>query len=632
MSDARKNSKGGSSAESGRPMFPGAYRQSTQQHEAVDKSGIKQDGETESVTHDDNYETEEPDMSRAVPWYRQIPKAGRFICFSTLSVLLGLVLLASGLFYIDTVQNGAEGTAGFISEALNSISEYSGERAFKGSDRMNILCLGIDYNRDSRGIAYTKGARSDTIFVVSIDAKGQTLNVVSIPRDCYVYLGDDYGYDKINAAYMYGGIKLTRKVVSEFLGVPIHHYVIIKVSGASQLVDALGGLVVDVEKDMNYDDNWGNLHIHLKAGEQLLRGEQAVGYARFRMDAESDRGRIRRQQQVMMSVIKRLKDPMVVLRLQSIVKAVKQNIETDFSLLDMLDLTYLYKDFDRKRMKTGVIVGDDSDINGVSYIMPYAPMNEKIVLELLKDPSSLQREDVRVEVLNGSSEEGLEGRIADYLSREGFRVVNVGTAKEPCEVTTIVDHLGSAAMRNCLESLLLSCYYEVDKLPYDKRKADVTIIVGEDRVNCGLYDSGNSYRSPKAENRTYYQEPSYDYHGNNENYGFDSSTSSDVGESYDNGAYPQVNSDGTVVSSEREFGAPSEAAPNNEPVQSVQPVQPDNAAVPPASSEELGQVENTEKFTFPIPAPVDEEYLAPLPEEVEVPSDGAVTESDTEVD
>ncbi|MGM9992865.1 MAG: LCP family protein [Candidatus Bruticola sp.] len=628
MSEARNNSKNGSSAKSGQPVFPGAYRQSASQVEELDKSGSAEVEEAKGSIRVDNNEIEGPNfkMSRAVPWYKKIPKSGRFICFSTLYVLIGLILLVAGLFYVDTVQNGAEGASGFISEALSSISEYSGERAFKGSDRMNILCLGIDYNRDSRGIAYTKGARSDTMFVVSIDAKGQTLNVVSIPRDCYVYLGDDYGYDKINAAYMYGGIKLTRKVVSEFLGVPIHHYVIIKVSGASQLVDALGGLVVDVEKDMDYDDNWGNLHIHLKAGEQLLRGEQAVGYARFRMDAESDRGRIRRQQQVMMSVIKRLKDPMVVLRLQSIVKAVKQNIETDFSLLDMLDLTYLYKDFDRKRMKTGVIVGDDSDINGVSYIMPYAPMNEKIVLELLKDPSSLQREDVRVEVLNGSSEEGLEGRIADYLSREGFRVVNVGTAKEPCEVTTIVDHLGSVAMRNCLESLLLSCYYEVDKLPYDKRKADVTVIVGEDRVNCGLYDSGNSYRRPKTENRTYYQEPSSTYNYYEEAKTYESGSSSSANESYDNGAYPQVNNDGTVTSSEREFGAPPEASSNEAPAPSVNTESPNSEE--PAN---WGALEVEENIPDASSESANEDYSIPLPEEVEMPSDvpnpGAEAES-----
>ncbi len=619
MSDFNKNQNAEPSAQEKQTRFPGAYRQAenetTSDQEPLQETKVNEDGLSADTEEKD---CDNGEMNKKKSWFKRMPKYCRLIIFSTVAVLVGVLFLIVALFYINTVQGSEEGSAGFISEALNTISGHSGERAFKGSERMNVLCLGIDYNRDSRGIAYTKGARSDTMFVVSIDAKGQTLNVVSIPRDCYVYLGDDYGYDKINAAYMYGGIKLTRKVVSEFLGVPIHHYVIIKVSGASQLVDALGGLVVDVEKNMDYDDNWGNLHIHLKAGEQLLRGDQAVGYARFRMDAESDRGRIRRQQQVMMSVIKRLKDPMVVLRLQSIVKAVKDNIETDFSLMDMLDLTYLYKDFDRKRMKTGVIVGDDTDINGMSCIIPYAPMNEKTVLELLKDPSSLQREDVRLEVLNGSSEEGLEGRIAEYLSKEGFRVVNVGKAKERCEVTTIVDHLNSAAMRNCLESLLLGCYYEVEQLPYDKRKADVTILVGEDRVNCGSYDSGSSYKSPKSDNRYYYQEysssqaeePAYSSSdSSSENY---SSSSSNYGSAYDDGGYPQVNSDGSVSSSNLEFGTTQEEQAHSE---ESTPAAPENYAAPepPAETSESSIVEQA-------PLPPAEDYSAPLPEEVEVPS------------
>lgn len=617
MSDFNNNQNSESSVQEKQTLFPGAYRQLKDKYAAnreplQDAQVHEADLSVADAEEDDDCDNDE--MTTNIPWLRRLPSARRLICFSTLAVVIGIVLLIGGLFYINTVQNGGEGSAGFISEALSTISGYSGERAFKGSERMNVLCLGIDYNRDSRGMAYTKGARSDTIFVVSIDAKGQTLNVVSIPRDCYVFLGEDYGYDKINAAYMYGGIKLTRKVVSEFLGIPIHHYVIIKVSGASQLVDALGGLVVDVEKNMDYDDNWGNLHIHLKAGEQLLRGEQAVGYARFRMDAESDRGRIRRQQQVMMSVIKRLKDPMVVLRLQSIVKAVKDNIETDFSLMDMLDLTYLYKDFDRKRMKTGVIVGDDTDINGMSCIIPYAPMNEKTVLELLKDPSSLQREDVRLEVLNGSSEEGLEGRIAEYLSKEGFRVVNVGKAKERCEVTTIVDHLNSAAMRNCLESLLLGCYYEVKQLPYDKRKADVTILVGEDRVNCGSYDSGSSYKNPKNDNR-YYQEYSPGYteeQVHSSDSGNYSGSNSSYGNAYDDGGYPQVNSDGSVSSSNREFGSASKEQSHAE--ESASPaVSEDYVAPEPTETTENSIVEQA-----PLP-PVDD-YSAPLPEEVEVPS------------
>ena len=267
------------------------------------------------------------------------------------------------------------------------------------------------------------------------------------------------------------------------MDVPIHHYVIVKVSGAAQLVDALGGLVVDVEKDMDYDDNWGDLHIHLRQGEQLLKGSQAVGYARFRMDAESDRGRMRRQQQMLKAVIKRLKDPMVVLRLQAIVKAVKQNVETDLSLSDMLDLTYLYKDFDRNQMKTGYIVGDDVDINGASCIEPYAPLNEKTVMELLKSPSDLRLKDVRIEVLNGSFREGLEGKLSEYLNNLGFKVVKVGKSEYQCDTTTIIDRLDSVAIHTGLENLLKSdCVYETAPKK-ENDYADVTIIIGNSHAD-----------------------------------------------------------------------------------------------------------------------------------------------------
>ncbi len=420
---------------------------------------------------------------KRIPWCRRIPTAGRLIVFSTFVFIMAYAVLVGGFWYIGNIPS-VEGSGGSVlSEVLGgAIIPNPGERVFKGRDRMNILCLGIDYNRDEKGIGYTKGARSDTIFVLSVDSKGKILNVLSIPRDTYVFIGEEYGYDKINSAYSYGGIELAEKVISNFLGVPIDHYVIVKVAGAGKMVDALGGLQVDVEKDMDYDDNWGNLHIHLKAGKQQLNGEQAVGYARFRMDAESDRGRIRRQQQLMGALLKRLKDPMVILRLQAIVRAISENIETDFDVMDMLDLTYLYKDFDRQHMKTGAIVGDDTDINGASCIIPYEPENVKTIMELLKDPSDLSREDVCIEVLNGCGEDGTAGEVAEMLRSEGFRVINAEKKADHqnYEVTKIIDRLGSRAMRSALENLLVGCDYELDTDSKDNQT--ITVIVGRDRT------------------------------------------------------------------------------------------------------------------------------------------------------
>jgi len=71
----------------------------------------------------------------------------------------------------------------------------------------------------------------------------------------------------------------------------------------------MGGLNVNVDENMDYDDNYGQLHIHLKKGEQYLTGSQVVGYVRFRHDAASDFGRVRRQQQVLKLIMDQLSEP-----------------------------------------------------------------------------------------------------------------------------------------------------------------------------------------------------------------------------------------------------------------------------------------------------------------------------------
>ena len=249
-----------------------------------------------------NQESATPATSSAknkTPWARRLPSPRRFVIWNIIWWLVGGAALVGGIFYTEYVVKPVAESGGADYRPLQVLkAEETGERVFGNTDRLNVLLLGIDYNHDDKGIIYTKGARSDTMMVVSLSRDAKFLNVVSIPRDTRVYIGEGYGYEKINSAYSYGGVEQAKKTASEFLGVPIQHHVVVKVSGAKDLIDALGGLAIDVEKDMDWDDNWGNLHIHLKKGPQLLNGEQAVGYARFRMDEEGDRGRIRRQQQV----------------------------------------------------------------------------------------------------------------------------------------------------------------------------------------------------------------------------------------------------------------------------------------------------------------------------------------------
>lgn len=260
------------------------------------------------------------------------------------------------------------------------------QQAFDDLSRMNILCLGVDYNHDRYGVLYTKHVRTDTMFVVSLDRNAQGLRIVSIPRDMRVMI-PGYGLDKINAAFSYtadGARALTVKTVEKFLGIHIDHTVIIKPYAAEHLIDAIGGIDLRVEKNMNYDDNWGGLHIHLKKGYQHLNGRQAVGYIRFRHDEEGDFGRIRRQQQVVNTLLTQLKRVESLTRIGNIKWAFQHDIQTTLTYDQLIDLAMLYKNFDRHKMVAATIAGTDQLINDVYYLVVDEKQKRHVINELLR--------------------------------------------------------------------------------------------------------------------------------------------------------------------------------------------------------------------------------------------------------
>lgn len=419
------------------------------------------------------------------PWLYRLPSARRFVLWNLFCWFFGASALVGGILYTEYVvrpvaeQGGTSFTPTEVFTKKNAAA-----RVFGSSDRMNILVLGIDYNYDEKGILYTKGARSDTMMVVSLSRKGDLLNVVSIPRDTQVFIGEDYGYDKINSAYSYGGVEQARKVVSSFLGVPIHHHLVVKVSGAKTLIDALGGLYVDVEKDLDYDDNWGHLHIHLKKGPQILNGEQAVGYARFRMDEEGDRGRIRRQQQVIRALGGKLKEPALVTRFPEIAAQVKKTLETDLKPMEMVDLANLFSAFDFKQMRSGAIVGDDAmDANGVSYILPYAPENERTVRRLLKSLDWVTKGDLRIRIVFKKASPDVAYRLADLLADSGFDGVQVQALEDSDPRDTRTTYLTwfnkVSRLEGILKSLVGSDMVERGGKQDSGRDDDLLIVVGD---------------------------------------------------------------------------------------------------------------------------------------------------------
>jgi LCP family protein required for cell wall assembly len=295
-------------------------------------------------------------QAREVGRWAWLKKLG---CFLFVLVVVGALAVGGWLGYRVHGQIASEG--GGLGDTWRFVTDPQAY-VFGKRKRLNILCLGVDYNHDSKGMQFSKGARSDTIIVLSLQADNHKVTALSIPRDLRVRVTDLGAQDKINSAFSLGGARRSRQVVSWFLDVPIDYALVVKVDAAKELVDALGGLKINVEKDMDYDDNWGNLHIHLKKGPRLLNGREVVGYCRFRHDAESDFGRMRRQQQVLRVVSARLSQSITPETIEKLVKIVRRNVSSDLSYSKMATLARLFRGMDKNNVKAqSLVVQDDPD-------------------------------------------------------------------------------------------------------------------------------------------------------------------------------------------------------------------------------------------------------------------------------
>jgi LCP family protein required for cell wall assembly len=223
-----------------------------------------------------------------------------------------------------------------------------------GSDVVNILLIGRDVNWTIKKVYdptrkiwarmqvpdETTPARSDTMLIMSLDRTRNSIHMVSLPRDAWVHMPENQYHvrrAKLNAAHAYGGPEMLVQAIHDDLGITIHHYAVIRFEGFKKLIDQVGGVEVDVlgalHRDgsrgrLKYDDDWGNLHIDLQPGKQVLDGQQAHNYVRFRMDIEGDPGRIKRQQQVMRALAKKLSSQ-PLWNLAPLVQEIRRQFVTD---------------------------------------------------------------------------------------------------------------------------------------------------------------------------------------------------------------------------------------------------------------------------------------------------------------
>lgn len=271
------------------------------------------------------------------------------------------IILVLSLFIVTAVALGS-----YVYFGMSPFSQYGNEQTSNGTDevlknRVSVLLVGADQRPGSEEF------NTDSLILASIDPKNQRISMLSIPRDTRVTI-PGHPSIKINGVAHLSDMQTLVEVVADLTGVPLAGYIQTNFSGFKQIIDTLGGITVNVEKNMYYETgDKTDGYINLKKGVQRLDGSQALQYARFRYDALGDISRTARQQVVLKSVAAETLQLSTLPKLPWLIPQLNKAIHTNISVGDMLKLSRVAVDFKNVDLVTQTLPGKFLDLRGVSY-------------------------------------------------------------------------------------------------------------------------------------------------------------------------------------------------------------------------------------------------------------------------
>ncbi len=348
-----------------------------------------------------------------------------FVIF--LSAILAIILFANNQEYL----NEKFGQNSFISSILAklSLNNLKGKPEFNlpfGPRRQNILLLGVDSNGADSDLWV--GTRTDTIILLNIDPRTKTVNAISIPRDSKVYLPKNMGVQKINAAHAIGGIDMTIKTVEDSLGVKVDRYIMLHDEGVREIVKALGGVDIYVEKNMHYDDYAGKLHINFTKGKHHLTEKDAVEYLRFRHDATGDIGRTKRQQWFLRGLLADLQKPESIVKIPQLVSITHKYVKTNMSPYEMTQYAALAKGFDMDNIEIAMLPGAPNKTGYISYWILDPEKTQEVVNRLIyREKPQGVKESYTASIMSSTDDKKEAKELKDALENAGIKVICSGT-------------------------------------------------------------------------------------------------------------------------------------------------------------------------------------------------------------
>ncbi len=402
-----------------------------------------------------------------------------------------------------------------------------------GYGHTNFLLLG------NGGANHDGGDLTDTIIVASLDNENKLITLLSVPRDLYVK-DPTVGNSRINEVFYnankhFGssaqGLDYMKSKVEEIVGIPIHYWVKIDFKGFKELIDALGGIDVEVANaiyDPYYPKDGTYLYetFSLSAGQHHFDGETALKYARSRKTT-SDFDRADRQQHVIFAIKQKALQTEVLLsteKITNILNTLKANIETNIKVKEILTLGSIAKDFSPEQISNRLIHDDPTQCGGFLYtpsMDAYGGMYVLIpaggfeMLHLYSDNTfnnpEIGKENIKIHILNGTKKGGVAGETKQVLKRFCFNITRFGNApKQDLQTTTYYYRQKTDAEGNPIESRPKSLDFlqklipgkESTEIPQEYIEngfigsADVIIELGADYVNSPNYMEDPFYSLP----------------------------------------------------------------------------------------------------------------------------------------
>jgi len=361
-------------------------------------------------------------------------------------IMVGIVLALLACA-IGTVVYGYDFVRSVESEMHSSVEEDDRvEEVLTDREKhepFTVLLLGSD-ERDGE-----EAARADTIILMKIDPETQNIWMLSIPRDTRVDI-PGVGVSKVNAANFYGGPALMIETIQEFTGIPVNHYMELDFLGFEGIVDALGGVWIDVPREV---DDWkaashspNHQASHIDAGYQLLDGEYALTFVRSRDYPDADFTRMQNQQLFFRALLEQATRWSNILKLPGTIREFARYTNTDMSVGELIEIAQALNGVNSAGLETATLLGE--------WRSPYVVVDEDEMERLVTamrlgesfNPSAHQESegepsDVSVAVRNGGGITGIAQDCADILETEGFDIVEVGDANQfVYEKTLIVYH------------------------------------------------------------------------------------------------------------------------------------------------------------------------------------------------